>query len=265
MRMMSIASGSSGNCIYIGTDEAHILVDAGISKKRIVEGLKVLDLTLDDIDAILITHEHDDHIKGVGVVERQSVTPLYGTGKTLEYIQNYNTLGKLPEGIYHDVIPGEELSIKDLTFKPISISHDAVDPVAYVFSDGNKKAGIVTDLGVYDDSVIENFRNLNTLLIEANHDINMLMTGSYPYSLKQRILGNRGHLSNESCGRLLGEIIGEDTKNVILGHLSRENNFPELAYETVRMEINLGDNNLKAEDFNIAVAKRSEPSEIILI
>ena len=265
MRMMSIASGSSGNCIYIGTEQTHILVDAGISKKRIIEGLKAVDLTLDDIDAILITHEHDDHIKGVGVVERQSVTPLYGTNQTLEYIQNYNSLGRLPEGIYHSIIPGEEFCIKDLFFKAVSISHDAVDPVAYVFSDGTKKAGIVTDLGVYDDSVIENFKNLNTLLIEANHDINMLLTGPYPYGLKQRILSNRGHLSNESCGRLLGEIIGEDTRNVLLGHLSRENNFPDLAYETVRMEINLGDNNLKAEDFNIIVAKRSEPSEIILI
>ena len=133
MRMMSIASGSSGNCIYIGTEQTHILVDAGISKKRIVEGLKMLDLTLDDIDAILITHEHDDHIKGVGVVERQSVTPLYGTYKTLEYIQGHASLGCLPEGIYHSIIPGEEFCIKDLLFKPVAISHDAVDPVAYVF------------------------------------------------------------------------------------------------------------------------------------
>lgn len=265
MRMMSIASGSSGNCIYIGTEQTHVLVDAGISKKRIVEGLKLLDLTLDDIDAVFITHEHDDHIKGVGVLERQCVTPLYGTGKTLDYITAYSSLGRLPEGIYHSVSPGEELCIKDLFIKPVSISHDALDPVAYVFSNGDKRAGIVTDLGVYDNEIIDSFSNLNTLLIEANHDINMLMTGPYPYGLKQRILSERGHLSNESCGRLLGEIIGDRTENVLLGHLSHENNFPDLAYETVRMEINLGDNNLKAEDFNIRVAKRSEPSEIILI
>ncbi len=265
MRMMSIASGSSGNCIYIGTEQTHVLVDAGISKKRIVEGLKLLDLTLDDIDAVFITHEHDDHIKGVGVLERQCVTPLYGTGKTLEYITDYSSLGRLPEGIYHSVMPGEELCIKDLFIKPVSISHDALEPVAYVFSNGDKRAGVVTDLGVYDEEIIDSFRNLNTLLVEANHDINMLMTGPYPYGLKQRILSERGHLSNESCGRLLGEIIGDRTENVLLGHLSHENNFPDLAYETVRMEINLGDNNLKAEDFNIRVAKRSEPSEIILI
>ncbi len=265
MRMMSIASGSSGNCIYIGTGQTHILVDAGISKKRIVEGLNKLDLTLEDIDAILITHEHDDHIKGVGVLERQCVTPVYGTGRTLDYITGYSALGRLPEGIYHSLIPGEEFCIKDMNFKAVSISHDALDPVAYVFSHRDKSAGIVTDLGVFDDEIINNFNNLNSVLIEANHDVNMLMTGPYPYGLKQRILSNRGHLSNESCGRLLGEIIGDRTENILLGHLSHENNFPDLAYETVRMEINLGDNNLKAEDFNIRVADRNQASEIILI
>ena len=265
MRMMSIASGSSGNCIYIGTDNTHILVDVGISKKKIIEGLCKLDLTLDNIDAILVTHEHDDHIKGIGVVERQCITPIYGTGKTLDYISSYSSLGRLPEGIYHSLIPGEEFIIKDLCFKPVSTSHDALDPVAYVFSNGEKKVGVVTDLGVTNSDIVDNFTNLNTLLIEANHDVNMLMTGPYPYGLKQRILSDRGHLSNESCGRILGEIIGSNTENVILGHLSYENNFPDLAYETVRMEINLSDNNLKADDFNISVAKRSEPSEIILI
>ena len=265
MRMMSIASGSSGNCIYVGTDNAHILVDTGISKKKIIEGLGQLDLTLDDIDAILVTHEHDDHIKGLGVTLRQSVTPVYGTSKTLEYIINYGSLGRLPEGIYHSLIPGEELCIKDLVFKPISISHDALDPVAYVLSDRNKSVGIITDLGVYNEDIIDSFSNLNTIFVEANHDVNMLLNGPYPYGLKQRILGERGHLSNECCGRLLGEIIGDSTQNIVLSHLSLENNFPDLAYETVRMEINLGDNNLKAEDFNILVAKRSEASEIINI
>ena len=265
MRMMSIASGSSGNCIYIGTDNTHVLIDAGISKKRIVQGLAKLDLTLDDIDAIFITHEHDDHIKGVGVLERQCVTPLYGTACTLSYISKSNKLGTLPDGIYHSIIPGEEFCIKDLFISSTSISHDAIDPVAYTFSDGKKKAGVITDLGVYNDEIINKFYNLNSLLIESNHDINMLMTGPYPYILKQRILGETGHLSNESCGRLLEEIIGPQTENILLGHLSKENNFPELAFETVRMEINMGSKGLKAEDFNINVAKREDTSDIISI
>lgn len=265
MRMMSIASGSSGNCIYIGTESAHILVDDGISKKRVIEGLNKLDLTLLDIDAILITHEHDDHIRGLGVLERQNVTPVYGTYDTLDYISGYGPLGRIPEGIYHSVTPGEEFSIKDLNIRPISIFHDAADPVAYVFSCGDKKAGILTDLGHYDDYILQSFKGLNAMLVESNHDINMLMTGPYPYMLKQRILGDTGHLSNESCGRMLGELINDGTENIFLGHLSKENNFPDLAYETVRMEINLGDNPYKAEDFNIRVARRDTPSDIISI
>lgn len=265
MRMMSIASGSSGNCIYIGTDNAHILVDDGISKKRVIEGLAQLDLSLDDIDAILVTHEHDDHIRGIGVIERQSITPVYGTSGTINYISGYKSLGKIPEEIYHSVISGEEFSIKDLTIKPVSVSHDAIDPVAYVFSQGDKRCGILTDLGYFTDEILHNFSNLNAMLVEANHDINMLMTGPYPYFLKQRILGNSGHLSNESCGRMLGEMLCDTTEHVFLGHLSKENNFPDLAYETVRMEINLGDNPFKAEDFNIRVAKRDAPSDIISI
>ena len=265
MRMMSIASGSSGNCIYIGTDNAHILVDDGISKKRVIEGLAKLELTPGDIDAVLITHEHDDHIKGLGVLERHCITPVYGTMDTLDYISDYGPLGKMPEGIYHSVTPGEEFNIKDISIRPVSISHDAANPVAYIFSSGLKKAGILTDLGCYDDSIRQNFKGLDAMLVEANHDINMLMTGPYPYILKQRILGNAGHLSNESCGRMLGEIIGDNTENILLGHLSKENNFPDLAYETVRMEINLGDNPYKAEDFNIRVAGRDMPSDIISI
>lgn len=265
MRMMSIASGSSGNCIYIGTDNAHILVDAGISKKRIVEGLKLLDLSLDDIDAIVVTHEHDDHIRGIGVVERQSMTPVYGTNGTLEYIKGYQPLGKLPEGIYHSVVPGNDFLVKDIRISPVSISHDAVDPVAYVFSNEDKKIGVLTDIGHYDSNLLESFQNLNAMLIESNHDVNMLMTGPYPYYLKQRILGNRGHLSNESCGRMLGELLNDKLENILLGHLSKENNFPDLAYETVRMEINLSDSSYKADDFNICVAGRDKPSDIISV
>ena len=117
---------------------------------------------------------------------------------------------------------------------------------------------------MYTDEIVENFKNLDTVLIESNHDINMLMTGPYPYVLKQRILGGKGHLSNEDCGRLLNGILGGRTGSVFLGHLSKENNFPELAYETVRQEINLGESEFRAEDFDIKVANRSKPSDIAI-
>ena len=265
MRMMSIASGSSGNCIYIGTENTHILVDAGISKKRIIQGLEKLDLTLDDIDAVFITHEHDDHIKGVGVLERHSITPVYGTSGTLSYITNNKNLGALPDGIFNSISPGVELCIKDLCISSISVSHDAIDPVAYTFSDGTRKMGVVTDLGVYDDAIINKFYNLNSLLIESNHDINMLMTGRYPYQLKQRILGNEGHLSNESCGRLLEEIIGPQTENILLGHLSKDNNYPVLAYETVKLEVTMGETPYHGDDIPLCIAERDRVSKILCI
>lgn len=265
MRMMSIASGSSGNCIYIGSDNTHILIDDGISKKRVLEGLKALDLTADDLDAILITHEHDDHIHGLGVLERHKRMPIYGTSKVLSYIQRSKSLGQLPEGICTSFSAGDCFTIKDLTIQTVPVSHDALDPVAYVVSSGIKKAGVITDLGVYNEEIVEAFSGLNTLLIESNHDVNMLMTGPYPYPLKQRILGTRGHLSNEDCGRLLGRILNDNIQHLYLGHLSKENNFPELAFETVRLEIDLGDHPYQAKDFNIQVAKRDMPSDIIYI
>lgn len=265
MRMMSIASGSSGNCIYIGTDNTHILVDDGISKKKVLEGLAKLELSAEDIDAVLITHEHDDHIKGIGVFERHCITPLYGTAETLEYISHYKNIGAMPDGIYHSIEAGDSFKIKDLEICSVSVSHDALNPVAYVFRSGDRRMGVVTDLGVYNEEIVENFTGLDAVLIEANHDVNMLLNGPYPYPLKQRILGQRGHLSNEACGQLLGQLLCDRTSRIVLGHLSKENNFPDLAYETVRMEINLGDNEFKADEFDIQVARRDVPSDIITL
>lgn len=264
MRMMSIASGSSGNCIYIGTDNTHLLIDDGISKKKVLEGLAKLDLKADDIDAVLVTHEHDDHITGLGVLERHKEIPIYGTRGTLARIYNNQKLGVLPEGIFNPFVSGDSLTFGDIIVNSVSVSHDAADPVAYTFTSGNNKAGIITDLGYYTDEIINTFSNLDSVLIESNHDVNMLMMGPYPYMLKQRILGAKGHLSNADCGQLLGKILSNKTNNIFLGHLSKENNFPELAYETVRLEINLGDNEFKAEDFNIRVANRTMPSDIAI-
>lgn len=263
MRMMSIASGSSGNCIYIGTDNTHILVDDGISKKRVIEGLKLLDLKLEDLNAILITHEHDDHISGLGVLERQTEIPLYGTKGSLGHVERSTKLGKMPTDIYHHIKAGETFFIGDIEVSSIAISHDAKEPVGYRFDANGKRAGIVTDLGVYTDEIVDFYSNMDAALIESNHDINMLLTGSYPYVLKQRILGDRGHLSNEASGQLIGRLLNDHMQRIYLGHLSHENNFPELAWQTVRMEVNMGDNPYQADDFDIQVAGRDVPSEIL--
>ena len=265
MRLCSIASGSSGNCIYVGSDTTHLLFDVGISGKRTENGLKQLDLSPRDLDGIFITHEHADHIAGLGVLARKYGIPVYATAKTIEAIKQMKNLGNLDDSLFHSVKADEKIIVKDMTVNPMHISHDAADPVAYRISHDRKKVAIVTDLGKYDDYTVESLRGMDALLMEANHDINMLQVGPYPYYLKQRILGERGHLSNEASGQLLTRILHDKLQAVFLGHLSKENNLPELAYETVRVEINMADTPYHAEDFRLAVAKRDEVSEIFHI
>lgn len=265
MRMCSIASGSSGNCIYVGSDTTHLLIDVGISGKRTECGLNSLGISGRELDGILITHEHADHISGLGVLARKYEVPIYATAGTIEAMKSCGSLGKVDEELFHEVKADEKMVIKDLTVNPMRISHDAAEPVAYRIGYGNKKVGICTDLGVYNDYTVECLRGMDALLIEANHDVNMLQVGPYPYYLKQRILGERGHLSNENSGRLLSRIIHDKLQAIVLGHLSKENNLPELAYEAVRMEITMGDNPYNASDFQMQVAARSEVSPVINI
>lgn len=265
MRLCSIASGSSGNCIYVGTDATHLLVDTGISRKKTVEGLNALGLSLADIDGILITHEHADHINGLGVVTRKREIPIYATRGTIEQIKAASSLGEIPRELFQEIREDEAFIIKDIQVSPMQISHDAAQPVAYRFRHDKKSIGVVTDLGLYNDYTVECLKGLDALLLEANHDVRMLETGPYPYYLKQRIMGNKGHLSNELSGRLLARLLHDQLKAVVLGHLSKENNLAELAYETVRVEITMADNEFKGNDFPLSVAKRSEISKIIHI
>lgn len=260
MELCSIASGSSGNCICAGSDACHILIDAGISGRRIEKGLNSLGLKTGEIQAILITHEHIDHIAGLGVLSRHYGIPLYATEGTIEAVKKTKSVGVIEEGLFHIVKPQEAFTIGDLTIEPIAVSHDAAAPAAYKVMHQQKAAAVMTDLGKYDETIVEKLKKLDVLLLEANHDIRMLEAGSYPYVLKKRILGEKGHLSNESSGRLLSEVLHDDFKAVVLGHLSKENNYPELAYETVRMEVTLGDNPYKADDFPIYVADRENVS-----
>lgn len=265
MRMCSIASGSSGNCIYVGSDATHLLIDAGISGKRTEEGLKELGLSGRDLDGILITHEHSDHISGLKVLARKYEIPLYATRGTIDAISKMKNVGDIDPELWVEVREDQRFTLKDLTINPLRISHDAAQPVAYRISYGSRRVAVCTDLGEYNDYTVECLKGLDAILLEANHDVNMLQVGPYPYPLKQRILGKRGHLSNENSGRLLCRILHDGLKYISLGHLSQENNLPELAYEAVRMEITLGDNPYSAEDFQIQVARRSEISPVMEI
>lgn len=263
MRFVSIASGSSGNCIYIGSDNTHILVDAGISNKRIEQGLNEIGVKGNEIDAVVITHEHSDHTKGLGVLARKYGVPIYGTKETLEEIGEMKYLGEYPKELFCPVRPDVEFTVGDLKIQPFSIDHDAANPVAYRINNGRKNVAVATDMGHYDQYVIDHLQGLDALLLESNHDVNMLETGPYPYYLKRRILGDHGHLSNENAGRLLNCVLHDHLKYILLGHLSKENNYEALAYETVKLEIDQGDTPFKSSDFSIAVAKRDEMSQII--
>ena len=247
MRLCSIASGSSGNCIYVGSDHTHLLVDTGISKKRIDEGLHTLGIKGEELSGILITHEHSDHIQGLGVFSRKYGIPVYATKGTLKGIMEYRSLGKMPEGLLHEIQTDTDFLLGDR------------------IACGEKSVAVATDLGIYDEYTVENLKNLDAVLLEANHDIHMLEVGPYPYPLKRRVMGDKGHLSNELSGQLLCDILHDKLQHVILGHLSKENNYAELAYETVKLEVTVGDNPYKGEDIPIMVAGRDAVSEAVTV
>lgn len=265
MRFVSIASGSSGNCIYAGTENTHVLIDAGISAKRIEKGLFELGLKPSELSAICITHEHSDHIKGLGVLARKYEIPIYATEGTLKEILRAKSLGEYNEDLLQPLRADVRLGMGDLDILPFHIDHDAADPVAYRIQSGNKSVAVATDLGHYNQYTIDHLLDLDAVLLESNHDIRMLETGPYPYYLKRRILGDFGHLSNENAGRLLNCILNDKMKHVLLGHLSKENNLPELAFETVRLEVDMGECPYCTSDFHMAVASRDEMSEILTI
>ena len=265
MKLCSIASGSSGNCIYVGSDHTHIIIDAGISKKKIEEGLGKIGISGEELDGILVTHEHSDHIQGLGVFSRKYKVPIYATAGTICGIENYKSLGKMPEGLFHSIKADEEFSLGELTIKPFAISHDAIEPTGYRIEKNQKSVAVATDLGNYDKYIVEKLKDVNALVLEANHDVHMVEVGPYPYPLKRRVLGEQGHLSNELSGRLLCDILHDDLQCVRLGHLSKENNYESLAYETVKLEVTLGDNKYKGDDIHIVVAKRDTVSELITV
>lgn len=231
MEFCSIYSGSSGNCLYVGTEKTKLLVDAGLTGKKVQEGLKEIGIDPTEIKGILITHEHDDHIKAVGILSRRFNIPIYANTNTWNAI--YKAIGEVK---LHNikVFEGYEgFEIGDIFIKPFKIPHDAVDPVGYSFYHKNKKISIATDIGHSSKEVKENIKDSDFILLESNHDVELLKIGPYPYHLKRRILSDRGHLSNEDAAKTILEILNQRIKKVMLGHLSQTNNYPELALRTV--------------------------------
>lgn len=265
MRLLTIASGSSGNSTYVGDDDTHLLVDAGVSKKRIEDGLNGADISVRDLSGILVTHEHTDHIRALGMLARRYGIPIYATEGTLNGIMGCAALGEVDESLCRTISADHKLKIGTLEVYPFAIPHDAAEPVGFRISSGDKSVAVSTDIGHCSEYLIDNLKDLNALLIEANHDVRMLEAGPYPYYLKRRILGDMGHMSNETCGRLLCEILNDEMKYIILGHLSKENNYPDLAYESVRCEIHDGGCSYEPDDFDIRVASRDVPGAVLTI
>lgn len=263
MKLVPIASSSSGNCIYVGDNDTHILVDIGISGKKAEAGLKCLDLTGEDIDAILITHEHVDHIGGLGIFSRRYNVPIYATAATIEAIRNNAKLGSIEKDLFNTIKADDPFCIKGIEIEAFNTYHDAAEPVAYHFKKNGKKVAIATDTGTYDDYMVKHLLDTNAILIESNHDIRMLQAGPYPYSTKQRILSDKGHLSNDLCSRLMIELLHDGLEGIILGHLSKENNYPQLAFETLRTEIQMSSCPYKPGDFRIMVASPDEVTHSI--
>lgn len=262
MRFAPIASSSSGNCIYVGSDKTHLLVDVGISGKRVESGLSALDISGDDLDGILITHEHIDHIGGLGIISRKYNIPIYATEDTINEIKNNVKLGNIESDLYRIIKPGTAFFIKDIEVNCFDVYHDVVNPVAYRFESNGKRCAIITDTGRYDENIENNLKGLDVMLVETNHDVRMLQMGPYPYQTKMRILSDYGHMSNETGARLIAGALNDNVKKIYLGHLSKENNMPQLAYETVRVEIGFADNKYNSDDFEIVVSRPDEISAI---
>ena len=222
-----LASGSSGNCTYIETSQQKILVDAGFSGKKVEGLLAQIDRKMDDIDAIFVTHEHSDHIQGVGVLSRKYNLPVYANQKT--WLAMDKNIGIVKDENRRYIEADHMLTLGDLDIMPYNVSHDAISPQFYAFQKGQKQFVMLTDTGYVSDKMRQLLVNADAYLIESNHEIEMLRYGQYPWSLKQRILSDKGHLSNEDGAFAMLDMIGESTRDVYLGHLSRDNNTKQLA------------------------------------
>lgn len=229
IKFCSIFSGSSGNCQFIKTEKTSILVDAGLSGKKIQQGIINIGEDPKEIDAIFITHEHIDHVQGAGILSRRFDIPIYANEETWEAMKSI--IGEVKA---HNIkVITDNVEIGDLFVQAFDIFHDSAKPVGYNIYYKNKKLSLVTDTGSINDNIVNSIKNSDLLLVESNHDEDMVLIGPYPWPLKRRVLGELGHMSNDVAGKLIAKVIKKGTEIVLLGHLSKENNFPQLAYKTV--------------------------------
>jgi len=229
LTVCALASGSRGNALYIADGETAVLVDVGLPSKEIVRRMSSVGLSPKTLKAILVSHEHGDHIRGVGVLARRFGLSVHIAPETLDAAGDM--LGHLPDVQHFE--PGTPFRVHSLSVHPFSISHDAANPVGFTIGRGAKRVGIATDLGIPTHLVKSHLETCDILILEANHDPDLLMNGPYPWHLKQRIRGRTGHLSNAQSRDLLREVMSERVRHIVLGHLSEQNNTPQHALTTV--------------------------------
>lgn len=232
IRFSVLASGSTGNSIYVETEETAVLIDAGVSGKQITNALTEIGADVKKLQGMLVTHEHSDHVRGVGVMARKQHLDVYATGGTWEGMEKY--VGEIAGEKQHTFAVGDSLSFGDLKIEPFPISHDAREPVGFCFYQGENKLALATDLGYVSTRVKDAIVGADAFIFESNHDVEMLRIGPHPWNVKKRILGDKGHLSNETAGDALTEVLSGNSRDVYLAHLSPDNNMPEIAEITVR-------------------------------
>ena len=254
-------SSSSGNSTYIGSENTSILIDAGLAGKHITSALEQIGRDPRSIKGILVTHEHSDHIKGVGIISRKFDIPVYANAATWEAM--LPKIGSINERNIRTVDKGD-FFIGDLMITPIPLFHDAADPMGYSVACGGRRISVMTDTGKVSKAMIEKTAGSQIVLLESNHDVQMLKCGSYPYELKRRILSTHGHLSNEDCGLCAVELAKQGVKGILLGHLSKENNFEELAYRIVA-ETLAANGFIPNRDIALGLTKKYEVSRMITI
>lgn len=260
LKYCSVGSGSSGNCHYVSYKNTNILVDAGLSGKRITNGLNDIDVDMNTVKGIFITHEHSDHIKGAGIISRKFDIPIFANVKT--WCAMKDKLGDIKDHNMKVFENDKSYSLGDIIVRPFSIEHDSADAVGYNFYTGNNdKISIATDIGCITDNIRRHLYKSKLVVLESNYDPNMLMMGSYPYSLKRRVMSEEGHLSNEDAAKFCIELVNQGTERILLAHLSKENNFPELAYETSKGILAQNDI-IVGQDVKLDVLLREEVSDV---
>lgn len=262
LKCCSLYSGSSGNSFFVQSENTKILIDAGVSCKKIETALKTqFNLSLNNIDAIFVTHEHVDHTRSLSLISSKYNLPIFAAQGTWDALNEKDN--KISQNNKKVFTVNKSFEFGDLRIFPFSTPHDAADPCGFNIYNNNSKISIATDLGYIDNTIFNNLKNSSFLMLESNYEPNILRLSSYPYALKQRILSHQGHLSNNDAGETISKLTNYGLKDVLLIHLSKENNVPEIAYQTVVEK--LKNSNCSLDNINLNIAPRDNPSKIFNI